>query len=140
MLTAVDMLHDDRTSTTTSGRPCAAHLDAQASIELCCSSGTTRCWPRRSPPCASNPTSGGGCSDTLPARLPRGRHGLTRAEVESSQRDRLLDAMADAMSEQGYVATPVADVIKRAGVSRESFYELFSSKLDCFMSAFDIAG
>jgi AcrR family transcriptional regulator len=72
-------------------------------------------------------------------RLPRGRHGLSRDEVVTSQRGRMLRAMAEAMTERGYVATPVAEVIRRAGVSRETFYQQFSSKLDCFMAAFDEA-
>ena len=62
--------------------------------------------------------------DTPVQRLPRGRHGLSRDEVETSQRLRMLVAMADAMMEKGYVATSVADVIKRAGVSRETFYQV----------------
>ena len=33
----------------------------------------------------------------------------------------------------------VADVLSRAGVSRESFYRLSPSKLDCLMDAFDLA-
>lgn len=51
-------------------------------------------------------------------------------------RDRLCGAMAEAMAEKGYVGTSVEDVLKRARVSRQSFYGLFSSKLDCFMAAF----
>ncbi|NKZ03175.1 TetR/AcrR family transcriptional regulator [Actinomadura latina] len=47
--------------------------------------------------------------------------------------------MAAAMAEKGYVGTSVEDVLKRARVSRQSFYGLFSSKLDCFMAAFDKA-
>ncbi|MFB4305083.1 TetR/AcrR family transcriptional regulator [Actinomadura sp. GTD37] len=43
------------------------------------------------------------------------------------------------MREKGYVGTSVEDVLKRARVSRQSFYVLFSSKLDCFMAAFDKA-
>lgn len=73
------------------------------------------------------------------ARLPRGRHKLTRAEVAGSQRERMMLAMAETMTEKGYVGTAVADVIARAGVSRETFYQQFSSKLDCFMGAFDTA-
>jgi AcrR family transcriptional regulator len=73
-------------------------------------------------------------------QLPRGRHNLSREEVEQSQRSRMLLALASAMTEKGYVGTSVADVLKRAGVSRETFYQQFSSKLDCFMSAFDVAG
>ncbi|MEV0660093.1 TetR/AcrR family transcriptional regulator [Actinomadura luteofluorescens] len=75
-----------------------------------------------------------------PRRLPRGRHALSRAEVERVHRDRLCGAMAQAMAEKGFVGTSVEDVLKRARVSRQSFYALFSSKLDCFMAAFDQAG
>jgi AcrR family transcriptional regulator len=71
--------------------------------------------------------------------LPRGRHGLSREQVVDDQRLRLVRAMAEAMADQGYAATSVADILRRARVSRETFYELFSSKEDCFMSAFDQA-
>lgn len=72
-------------------------------------------------------------------RLPRGRHGLTRDEVAASQRARMLLAMAEVMTRKGYVGTTVADVLKGAGVSRETFYQQFSSKLDCFLATFDAA-
>jgi AcrR family transcriptional regulator len=78
--------------------------------------------------------------EPAPARLPRGRHGLSREEVVGSQRRRLLRAMADAVADKGYADTSVADVIARAGVSRETFYEQFSSKQDCFLDTFDAAG
>ncbi|MFI0486484.1 TetR/AcrR family transcriptional regulator [Actinomadura sp. 9N215] len=78
-------------------------------------------------------------SQASPRRLPRGRHALSRSEVERVHRDRLCAAMAAAMTEKGYVGTSVEDVLKRAKVSRQSFYGLFSSKLDCFMAAFDKA-
>ena len=67
--------------------------------------------------------------------LPRGRHGLSRDVVVNSQRTRMLRAMAEGMYEHGYVGTPVAEIIKRAGVSRETFYQQFSSKQDCFLAA-----
>ncbi len=73
------------------------------------------------------------------ARLPRGRHGLSREEVGRAQRARLLLAMADAVSRKGFVATTVADVIAGAGVSRETYYQQFSSKSACFMATFDAA-
>jgi AcrR family transcriptional regulator len=47
--------------------------------------------------------------------------------------------MADAMAAHGYVGTSVAAVIKRAGVSRETFYEQFRSKEDCFEAAYERA-
>jgi AcrR family transcriptional regulator len=79
-------------------------------------------------------------TDARPRKLPRGRHHLTREQVEGSQRERMLLGLAMAVTEKGYVGTAVADVLTRAGVSRETFYQQFSSKLDCFMSAFDVAG
>ncbi len=72
--------------------------------------------------------------------LPRGRHGLTRDEVQASQRLRLAIAMADACAERGFVDTPVKAVLERANVSRLTFYELYESKLDCFLEALDIVG
>lgn len=75
-------------------------------------------------------------------RLPRGRHHLSRDHVVGTQRARILRALAETMTERGYVATPVAAVIERAGVSRETFYQQFSSKQDCFAAALEdtIAG
>jgi AcrR family transcriptional regulator len=78
-------------------------------------------------------------SVTEPARLPRGRHGLTREEVAGDQRRRITTAMAELMAEQGYAATSVADVIGRAGVSRETYYQQFRSKPACLLAAFDAA-
>lgn len=75
-----------------------------------------------------------------PTRLPRGRHTLSRDQVVADQRARMMVALADAVGEKGYGPTSVADVIRRAGVSRQTFYEQFSSKLDCFLATFDTAG
>lgn len=47
--------------------------------------------------------------------------------------------MAEVMVDKGYAATSVADVLKRSEVSRLTFYQLFSSKADCFMAALDRA-
>jgi AcrR family transcriptional regulator len=73
-------------------------------------------------------------------QLPRGRHGLSREQVEVDQRLRIFMGMAEAMRAKGYVGTPVADIIKRAGVSRETFYRLYDDKLASFLSAFDLVG
>jgi AcrR family transcriptional regulator len=69
--------------------------------------------------------------------LPKGRHGLSRAFIASNQRERLLDAIANVVAEKGYAATRVADITEYAGVSRKTFYELFSDKEDCFLAAYD---
>jgi AcrR family transcriptional regulator len=71
-----------------------------------------------------------------PRALPRGPHGLTREEVELSQRARLLQAATEAVAENGYVKTTVADILARAGVSRATFYQLFRDKEDCFAAAY----
>jgi AcrR family transcriptional regulator len=49
----------------------------------------------------------------------------------------MLRAVADAVAEEGYAATTVASVLSRAGVSRETFYQQFRDKEDCFLVAFD---
>lgn len=78
-------------------------------------------------------------TNTSEGRLPRGRHSLSREQVVEAQRNRLMRAMAEVMAEQGYAATPVADVLRRAGISRETFYQQFSSKEDCFIAAYEMA-
>jgi AcrR family transcriptional regulator len=66
--------------------------------------------------------------------LPRGRHKLARAEVQASQRERLLRAMAELVGERGYDGTSVPQVIAAARVSSNTFYRFFSDKADCFIA------
>ena len=70
-------------------------------------------------------------------RLPPGRHSIAVEEVARQQRIRLMGAMLEAVGEQGYIATSVADVLARAGISRRTFYEHFSDKEDCYLQAYD---
>ncbi|MBO0746759.1 MAG: TetR/AcrR family transcriptional regulator [Acidimicrobiaceae bacterium] len=70
-------------------------------------------------------------------RLPSGRHRLPREVVLESQRRRIIEAMIASVGTNGYEGTSVADVLERAGVSRATFYEHFSDKLDCFLAAHD---
>jgi AcrR family transcriptional regulator len=72
-------------------------------------------------------------------RLPRGRHRLTREQVVGSQRARIFRALAETMAEKGYAGTSVSGMLRTAGVSRETFYEQFSSKEECFIAAFEAA-
>jgi AcrR family transcriptional regulator len=58
--------------------------------------------------------------------------------MRASQRLRLAQAMIEAVGEDGYRATRVADVIARAGVSRKTFYELFDNKQDCMLAAYEL--
>src|SRR5256714_8735469 len=56
--------------------------------------------------------------------------------VPDAQRARLLDAMIRVVAERGYAAASVTDVVRTAGVSRSTFYELFASKEACFLEAY----
>jgi AcrR family transcriptional regulator len=58
--------------------------------------------------------------------------------VTESQRTRIHEAMIEVVSKRGYPETRVVDVIGVAGVSRKTFYELFDSKEDCFLAAYDV--
>lgn len=72
------------------------------------------------------------------ARLPPGRHGLPREFVTRNQRERLIAGLAEAVAENGYAGTTIADITRYAAVSRRTFYEHFSSKDACFVAAYDM--
>ena len=76
-------------------------------------------------------------ADQPSSRLPSGRHNLPREFVVRSQRDRLLDSMAQACAEKRYAEVSVADIVSRARVSRSTFYEIFPDKEACFLAAYD---
>jgi AcrR family transcriptional regulator len=67
--------------------------------------------------------------------LPRGRSHLPPPAVSASQRERLLRAVIAAVSDRGYTAVTVADIVRRARVSRKAFYEHFANKEECFLAA-----
>jgi AcrR family transcriptional regulator len=56
-----------------------------------------------------------------------------------SQREQVLEAMMRISAAHGYEAAAVADVIDRAGVSSETFEQMFAGKEDCFLQAYDAA-
>jgi AcrR family transcriptional regulator len=70
-----------------------------------------------------------------PRRLPRGRHALAPEQVLADQRERLLAAVPGVVAERGYEAMSVADIVKRAAVSRNAFYKNFKDKQECFAVA-----
>jgi AcrR family transcriptional regulator len=78
-----------------------------------------------------------GSPGSNPERLPSGRHGLPRAYVVRSQRERLREAMVRVAADKGYAASTVTEVIEAAGISRATFYELFDDKESCFLEAYD---
>ena len=72
--------------------------------------------------------------DSAP-RLPRGRSSLPPSDVAAAQRTRLLSAAVAAVAEAGLRGTTVADIVRRAKVSRASFYAHFADKDDCIRQA-----
>jgi AcrR family transcriptional regulator len=68
-------------------------------------------------------------------RLPRGRHGLPAGVVARSQRTRIIYATAEVTMDKGYASTTVADIVARAGVARDVFYEHFTDKQHAFLEA-----
>jgi AcrR family transcriptional regulator len=67
--------------------------------------------------------------------LPRGRSSLPAQDVRASQRQRLLRSAIAVVSESGYQRVTVADIVRRAKVSRGAFYEHFANKEECFLAA-----
>jgi AcrR family transcriptional regulator len=56
-----------------------------------------------------------------------------------SQRERLLEAMTHVAAREGYAEVSIAHLTSRAGVSRQTFYECFADKEDCFLAAYQQA-
>lgn len=70
-------------------------------------------------------------------RFPAGVRTLPPDLVRAIQRERLLASMIKTVTEIGYNALTVQNVLTRAGISRPTFYEQFEDKEDCFVAAFD---
>jgi AcrR family transcriptional regulator len=60
-------------------------------------------------------------------------------QVVEMQRRRLLLAFGEVVAEGGLEAGIVGRVCEQAGVSRRTFYELFTDREACLLAAFDQA-
>lgn len=63
---------------------------------------------------------------------------LPREFVAVHKQRRMIAAIAELSAEQGYEATKIADIVRRAGVARKTLYDNFDGKEDLFLSAFDL--
>jgi AcrR family transcriptional regulator len=61
--------------------------------------------------------------------------GTPRAEVIANQRERLFGAVVAVVSEKGYEAATVGDLIELSGISRSDFYKHFANKGECMAAA-----
>jgi AcrR family transcriptional regulator len=68
-----------------------------------------------------------------------GRQPLSREFIIQHQRARIVSALALETAEKGYRAVTVAHIVKRAGIARNTFYENFGSKEECFLAAQEFA-
>jgi AcrR family transcriptional regulator len=78
--------------------------------------------------------------ETIPGhldRLPPGKDRLQAELLSRGQRDRIMLAMTAIVAKRGYQATSVDKVIKRAKMSRGTFYAHFENREDCLLAIFD---
>jgi AcrR family transcriptional regulator len=73
-----------------------------------------------------------GNSQSLRDRMLRPGPGSHNDEVERNQRERVFGAMVAKVSEHGYTATKISDLVELSGVSSRTFYDLFGDKQTCF--------
>lgn len=86
--------------------------------------------PKREPPGEKTPPG--------LARLPPGRHGLSREFVTKNQRDRITAGMIATVAEHGYHGATISQIAEAAGVSRRTFYSYFSGKEECFIATYQL--
>lgn len=57
--------------------------------------------------------------------------------LSRDQRQRILAATAELVAKRGYQGTTIERIVKRAGVSRATFYEYFANREDCLLACFE---
>lgn len=65
-----------------------------------------------------------------------GRHGLSPETVAGIQRERLIDAFVQVVSERGFAHTTISRVTEGAGVTKKTFYAHFTDLDECFLAAY----
>jgi AcrR family transcriptional regulator len=73
------------------------------------------------------------------ARARSTRPEISREFIAGHKRRRIMDAIAELTAEQGYDATKIGDIVRRAGVARKTLYDNFEGKEEVFLSTFDAA-
>jgi AcrR family transcriptional regulator len=86
-----------------------------------------------------SPSGKGGTQEKQPQkRAARSvRPPLPREFIALHKQRRIMDALAELSAEQGYEATKISDIVKRAGVARKTLYDNFEGKEEVFLAAFD---
>lgn len=68
-------------------------------------------------------------------RLPSGRSEMPRKLIVKSQQERIVDATAAIVAEKGLAALTIPEIARRANVSNQTFYSIYSSKHEAFLGA-----
>lgn len=72
-------------------------------------------------------------------RTVEGVNSQVQAPATESLRRRIFSALAEMIAERGYRDVSSTDIIDRAGILPEAFYDLFPDKETCFAEAYDEA-
>ena len=73
------------------------------------------------------------------SRARSGTESRPRAPLRRRSASGILDAAERLIAERGCAGTSIEAIVKAAGVSSVTFYELFEGKEECFVAAFDRA-
>ena len=72
-------------------------------------------------------------------RLTQAKHrSVSRSLVVHNQRERILDAVANLVADDGYASLTVEGIAERATVSLQTFYQHFIGKEDAFLVAYEL--
>lgn len=63
--------------------------------------------------------------------------GLPRGDVVAHQRARIHRAVVEIVARRGYESLRIVEILRLAGVSSHTFYELFDDKDECFLDAYE---
>ena len=63
---------------------------------------------------------------------------MSTGRPHATSRETIAEAACELFLERGFAATTVADITRRAGVSRSSFFNYFGSKADVLWGGFDV--
>jgi AcrR family transcriptional regulator len=85
------------------------------------------------------PPRGKAGTPAAPRVAPQARPTLPREFIAVHKQRRIMDAIAELTAEQGYEATKISDIVRRAAVARKTLYDNFSGKEEVFLAAFDAA-
>jgi len=72
------------------------------------------------------------------SRLDRSEHGLSRNFLAHSQRELILDAVANITAARGYAALTLGAIAEEAGVSLSRCHQHFAGKEDAFIVAYEV--